>query len=97
MSMSKSHQTVLELFVQGQSPRSSAAVEVVRRICDEVLPQGYQLEVIDIHQQPDRTEEAGIIATPALVRRCPEPVLRTVGRLTEERVRRGLGVHESKS
>ncbi|MEX1033078.1 MAG: ATPase domain-containing protein [Cellvibrionaceae bacterium] len=37
--------------------------------------------------------EAGIIATPALVRRSPAPVLRTVGRLTEERIRRGLGLN----
>ena len=83
---------LIELFVQGQSARSSAALEVVRRVCEERLRGRYQLDVIDIQQQPDRISDAGIIAAPALVRRRPEPVLRTIGHLTEARVLNGLGL-----
>lgn len=90
--MSTTEDVVLELFVQGQSAYSNAALEMVRRICEAELRTHYRLEVIDIHQQPGRVREAGIIATPALVRRRPEPVLRTIGRFTEERVREGLGL-----
>lgn len=90
--MEAAPEVILELFVQGQSARSNAALEVVRRVCDKELRRPYRLEVIDIHQQPERVLEAGIMATPALVRRQPEPVLTTVGRLNEERVRTGLGL-----
>ncbi|MGQ9424810.1 circadian clock KaiB family protein [Gilvimarinus sp. F26214L] len=93
--MSRRDELILELFVQGQSARSSAAVEAVRRICEKELG-SYQLEVIDIHQHPERVQQAGIIATPALVRCSPKPILHTVGRLTDERIREGLGIDDTK-
>lgn len=85
---------VLELFVKGQSARSNAALELVRRVCEKELHCPYRLDVIDINQDPQRLGVAGIIATPALVRHQPKPVLRTVGRLDEQRVRQGLGLDE---
>ncbi len=83
---------VLELFVQGQSARSGAALELVRRVCETHLKSRYQLEVIDIQQQPERTREASVAAAPALIRRAPEPVLRITGLFTEERILTSLGL-----
>ncbi len=83
---------VLELFVQGQSARSSAALDVVRKVCDAHLASRYRLEVIDVQQQPERTRGASIVAAPALIRRSPEPVLRITGLLTEERILTTLGL-----
>ncbi|MCW8195570.1 circadian clock protein KaiB [Proteobacteria bacterium 005FR1] len=83
---------LVELFVQGQSAYSAAALERVRRICETELRRAYRLEVIDVHQNPERATLAGVIATPALVRSSPGPVLRTIGRLSDERVREGLGL-----
>lgn len=83
---------VLELFVQGQSPHSVAACDLLRRVCETHLKGRYQLEVIDIQQQTLRARDAQVIAAPALVRRKPEPVIRVVGRLTEERILSALGV-----
>ena len=90
--MVNSGELVLELFVQGQSARSDAAVALVHRVCETRLPAGCRLEVIDIHQQPERTRAAAIMATPALIRRSPEPVLRLTGRITEERILETLGI-----
>lgn len=91
--MTDKNQFVLELFVQGQSPRSNTAVDLVRRICEAELSNHYTLEVIDIHHHPERALQAGVIATPALVRQSPEPVLRVVGHFNNERVRQGLGLN----
>ena len=88
------NQVVIELFVQGQSPQSNVALEHVRRVCDTELDGQYSLEVIDINQHTNRAIQAGVIATPTLVRRRPEPILRTTGRLNNERVRQGLGLDE---
>lgn len=83
---------LLELFVKGQSARSNAALETVRRVCETHLAGQYRLEVIDIQQDPERTRTADVIAAPALIRRRPQPERRTVGRLSEARVLQGLGL-----
>lgn len=90
--MTATEGVVLELYVKGQSARSNAALEVVRRVCEKELQRAYRLDVVDINQQPERVLNAGIIATPTLVRCKPGPVLHTVGLLSEERVRQGLGL-----
>lgn len=90
--MNSREEILLELFVQGQSAHSSAAMELVRRVCESYLHCPYGLEIIDIQQYPERARAAGIIAAPALVRRSPQPVVRLVGRLTEERLLTGLGI-----
>ena len=92
--MADMDQVVLELFVQGQSARSNTALDLVRRICEAEFSNHYTLEVIDIHHHPERALQAGVIATPALVRRCPEPVLRVVGHFNNKRVRQGLGLDD---
>lgn len=86
---------VIELFVQGQSALSNAALEMVQRVCEDRLEGRYQLDVVDIQQQPERTRDAGIPAAPTLVRLQPEPVIRAVGRLSEQRIMEVLGVLEA--
>jgi circadian clock protein KaiB len=80
-----------ELFVRGQSSQSVEAVARVRSICDR-LAEGYFLEVIDVHQRPERARERGVTVTPTLIRYRPEPVLRTVGPLSDDRIIQGLGL-----
>ena len=43
---------VLRLYVAGTTVRSNQAVTNIKRICEEYLKGRYQLEVIDIYQQP---------------------------------------------
>jgi circadian clock protein KaiB len=82
----------LELYVQGQSAQSAAALEVVTRVCEAHLPGQYRLDVIDIFQDPERTRAAGITVAPALVRLWPEPMVRWFGRLSAGQVRDALEV-----
>jgi circadian clock protein KaiB len=86
---------VVELYIQDQAPQSSAAVDVVRRVCETYLPSRHRLDVIDIRQEPERTRDAGIMAVPALLRLRPAPLVRTVGQLDEARVLRTLGIERS--
>lgn len=84
---------VLRLYVTGSTPRSVRAIENMRRICEEHLPGRYDLEVIDIYQNPDATREAQIIAAPTLVKMLPEPLRRVIGDLSDhERVLAGLNL-----
>jgi circadian clock protein KaiB len=88
---SKDARYILRLYVSGSTPRSSAAILNLRKICDECLPGRYQLEVVDIYQQPELAQEDDIIATPTLVKQLPLPVRKLIGDLSkEERIKVGL-------
>ena len=71
-----------ELYVAGDGIRSSAAVETVTTMCDERLAGRYDLVVIDVLVDPERAEQARILATPTLLRRRPVPDVRIIGDLT---------------
>jgi circadian clock protein KaiB len=81
----------LTLYVSGASPRSTAALETVRRICDEDLAGRVELRVVDATLEPALVLEDQIMAIPTLVKRLPAPLRRLVGNLSDaERVRSGL-------
>lgn len=83
----------LRLFVAGTASRSLRAVEVLRRICEAHFPGRYELEIVDIYQQPDLAERDGILAAPTLLRLAPGPERRLSGDLLDEgRVLRSLEI-----
>ena len=82
---------VLRLYVTGMTARSARAVENLRVICNERLAGRYDLEVIDIYQQPILTRGEQIIAAPTLIKKLPLPMRRLVGDMSDrERVLLGL-------
>jgi circadian clock protein KaiB len=81
----------LELYVLGQSTKSRVALENIRRICAQLDPGTCELEVIDVIEQPQAAEGAGVIATPTLIKLSPPPIWRIVGDLSRpEAVLRAL-------
>jgi circadian clock protein KaiB len=81
----------LRLYVSGQTPRSVAAFENLRRICEEHLAGEYSIEVIDVVKSPQLARGDQIIAVPTLVRKLPQPVRKILGDLSNtERVLIGL-------
>ena len=83
----------LRLFVTGSTPRSTRAIANMRKICEENLRGRYDLEVVDVYENPDATRELQIIATPTLVKILPEPLRRIIGDLSDkERVLAGLNL-----
>lgn len=83
----------LRLFITGSSPRSAKAVSVVRALCEEFLTDRYELEVVDIYQQPGAVADDQIIAAPTLLKTSPLPVRRLIGDLSDrEKVLVGLNL-----
>ncbi|MDP9339928.1 MAG: circadian clock KaiB family protein [Acidobacteriota bacterium] len=83
----------LMLYVTGQTPRSLQSVENLRTLCDKYLPGQFDLEVIDIYQQPAMAKEGQIIAAPTLIKSMPLPLRRLVGDFSDkERVILGLDI-----
>ena len=81
----------LRLYVAGQTPRSVAALDNLRKICEEHLAGQYSIEVIDLLERPQLAQGEQIVAIPTLERRLPEPVRKIIGDLSNvERVLIGL-------
>ncbi|HWA84579.1 MAG TPA: circadian clock KaiB family protein [Opitutus sp.] len=84
---------VLTLYITGSSPRSLLAIGNIRALCDEFLPNRYELEVVDIYQQPATASHEQIVAAPTLVKHIPKPVRRLVGDLSSrERILEALSI-----
>jgi circadian clock protein KaiB len=81
----------LRLYVAGETPKSVLAFENLRRICDEYLAGRYEIEIIDLLENPQLARGDQILAVPTLVRRLPEPIKKIIGDLSNvERVLVGL-------
>lgn len=82
---------VLRLFISGMTPQSARAISNAKRIFDEYLAGRYQLEVIDLYQQPQLAQGEQIIAAPTLIKKLPAPLRRIVGDMSNlDRVLVGL-------
>lgn len=81
----------LRLYVAGQTPNSLKAFANLKKICEEHLAGKYQIEVIDLLENPTLARGDQILAIPTLVRKLPEPVKKIIGDLSNtERVLVGL-------
>jgi len=82
---------VLRLYVTGSTQKSSRAIANIRALCEQHLQGRYDLEVIDIYQQPVLAKGEQIIAAPTLIKKLPAPLRKVVGDLSDAgRVLMGL-------
>jgi circadian clock protein KaiB len=89
--------TVLRLYIAGSSARSTRAVQNAKQICDEHLEGRYELEVIDIFQQPKLAKDDQILAVPTLIKKLPLPLRKFIGDLSDrDLVLVGLDVRAKK-
>ena len=89
---------VLRLYVTGMTPRSTRAIRAVRAICEEFLAGRFDLEIIDVYQQPALIRDEQIFATPTLVKKGPSPERRMIGDMSNRaRVMAGLGLRETET
>ncbi len=89
----KNGKYLLRLFVAGINPKSKRAIENLREVCEEHLKDRYELEIIDIYQQPIFAKEGKIIAAPTLIKELPLPIRRFVGDLSnKEKLLLGLDI-----
>jgi circadian clock protein KaiB len=84
---------VLKLYVAGMTSRSTRAVENVRTFCEKHLEGRYDLQVIDVYQQPALARTEQLIAAPTLIKKLPQPLRRLIGDMSnEDRILVGLDI-----
>ena len=84
---------VFRLYVTGASPNSLRAIANTRELCEEHFNDNYELEIIDVHQQPSVARQENIIALPLLIKKHPLPEKRLIGDMSDmERILKSIGV-----
>ena len=86
---------VLRLYVAGATPQSIKAITNLKRICEEHIAHRYDLEVINIYQQPALLEGEQILATPTLIKKLPLPMRKFIGDMANtEKILLGLDIRK---
>ncbi|MFB2893903.1 circadian clock KaiB family protein [Aerosakkonemataceae cyanobacterium BLCC-F50] len=81
------------LYVAGSTPNSGRALKNLQRIAEKYFPNNYELEVIDVYEQPEQLLLENIVAIPTLIKDSPLPVKRLVGDLSNtKKVLTSLGI-----
>lgn len=83
----------LRLFITGASPNSTRAIANLNEICEKYLKDQYEIEIVDVYQQPTIAQDEQVVAIPLLIKSQPSPVRRLIGDMSDtEKVLRGLGL-----
>ena len=85
---------LLTLYVTGTSPRAKIAIRNLEHLCEHELEGEFELEIVDVLENPQRAEDEKILATPTLIKQLPLPLRRVIGDLSDrDKVLLGLEVH----
>lgn len=88
---------VLSLYISGATPKSTRAIMNIKKICEEYLKGRYELEVVDIYQQPELAKGEQIIAIPTLLKKLPLPLRKFIGDMSKtEKILVGLDIKPKK-
>ena len=83
----------LRMYVTGASPNSAKAISNIKNICETHLSGMYDLEIIDIYQEPLIAQKEQVIALPMLVKSAPLPLKRLIGDMSDtKKVLKALGL-----
>lgn len=89
---------ILRLYITGNTPKSKRAIANLLRICQEQLADQYQVEIIDVLEQPQVAEDEKIMVTPTLVKQLPPPLQRIIGDMSNsDKVILGLDLVQNNS
>ncbi len=81
------------LFISGQAGNSLSAIANLRALCAQLLGGDYELQIIDVLEEPELAEREKITVTPTLIKDAPLPARRLIGDLSHTpRVLAGLGL-----
>jgi circadian clock protein KaiB len=72
----------LRLYVTGASRSSLQAIANLKQFCHQYLDGHYELEVIDLYQQPELARQEQLMVAPTLIKTSPLPVRRLIGTLS---------------
>lgn len=83
----------IKLYLTGQRKRSKKVIEDLEAFLEAECKGQYALEIIDVLEKPRLAEDAGILATPTVIKTAPSPKATVIGDLSnKEKVLAALGI-----
>jgi circadian clock protein KaiB len=93
LSRGEAEHYVLRLYVAGSTPQSTRAIVNIKQLCEQYLEGRYELEVVDIYQQPEVARSEQLLAAPTLIKKLPLPLRKLIGNMSDlDRVLLGLDI-----
>lgn len=74
---------LLRLYVAGDTAKCVQAYANLKKVCEAYLAGRYDIEIIDLLENPRLARGDGIVAIPTLVRRRPVPMRTIIGDLSD--------------
>jgi circadian clock protein KaiB len=71
---------LLKMYVS----KSSLSINAVKSLKNALKDTKYNLEIIDIIDNPEKAEKENILATPTLIKKLPPPVRKIIGQFIDE-------------
>jgi circadian clock protein KaiB len=71
------------LYVVGDAQNSTQAISNLTALCETLLANRHDIEVVDVLRDPRRAVQDGIVMTPTLIKISPSPSRRIVGTLSQ--------------
>ena len=97
MSVLSKDKYILRLYITGSTSRSVLAITNLKKICEEYLEGLYELQIIDLYQNPSLAKGEQIIAAPTLIKKLPLPFRRIIGDMSnKDKVLLGLDLKDIK-
>ena len=83
-----------KLFVSTNSILATKSIINIKSFLEQYLKGRYELEIIDIFQNPEILIKEEIITVPLLIKESPLPKIRIVGEMTDtEKIKRELLIY----
>jgi circadian clock protein KaiB len=74
---------ILRLFVAGATPNSNSAIKNLKAILEDFLPNQYQLDILDVLEEPLEALKENVLVAPTLIKSSPPPEVRIIGNMSE--------------
>jgi circadian clock protein KaiB len=72
----------LRLYVAGHAPNSARALTNLETICEEYGKDRFEIEIVDVLDDPLRALEDRVLVTPTLIKMAPPPAIQIAGDLS---------------
>ena len=73
---------VFTLYIAGASPNSSRAINNLKAFFEKYIKDEYELQIIDVYQEPQVVKSVDIIAMPLLIKQFPLPRRKFIGNMS---------------
>lgn len=88
-------QIIMRLYIAGSAPNSQRARRNLQALCDNHFTEPYELEIVDVLEEPLRALRDNVLLTPTLRKLSPVPPAQIVGDLSDSpSVLSALGIQE---